>query len=123
MTDADGRFDPDLSPEELRRLGYRVIDMLTEYFDGIHERRVYPEADPETIAASFDEPVPEIGQDPDAILDEWQDQVLAHAAFGTSPRFFAFVIGSGSMIGTIAEALAAGMNMNVGAWHPAPLAT
>lgn len=123
MPTPDDRFDPDLAPEEFRRLGYRAIDLLTEYFDSLDERRVYPAADPADIAAAFDEPVPETGQDPDAILEEWSDHVLAHAAFNTSPRFFAFVMGSGSMFGTIAEALAAGLNMNVGPWHPAPSAT
>jgi len=123
MSTPDERFDPDLDPEEFRRLGYRAIDMLAEYFDGVRDRRVYPEADPSTIADSFDEPVPEEGQDPDAILDEWQEKVLANAAFNTSPRFFAFVMGSGSMLGTISEALAAATNMNVGGWHPAPSGT
>ena len=121
--DHEDQFAPDLTSDEFRRLGYRAIDMLAEYFDSIDERRVYPEANPTTISSAFDEPVPETGQDPDDILDEWEDQVLAHAAFNTSPRFFAFVMGSGSMLGTIAEALAAGTNMNVGGWHPAPSAT
>jgi glutamate/tyrosine decarboxylase-like PLP-dependent enzyme len=120
---ATDHFDPDLTPEEFRRLGHRAIDMLGDYFETLDERRVYPEADPEAIAAAFDEPVPETGQDPDAILDEWRNRVLAHAAFNTSPRFFGFVMGSGSMIGTIAETLAAGTNMNVGGWHPAPSGT
>ena len=110
----DERFDPDLSGEEFRRLGYRAIDMLADYFETIDERRVYPEADPDTIASAFDDSLPETGQDPDDILDEWRDDVLANAAFNTSPRFFAFVMGSGSMLGVIAEALAAGTNMNVG---------
>ena len=123
MTTSDERFDPDLAPEEFRRLGYRAIDMLAEYFDSIDDRRVYPEASPEAIASAFDESVPASGQDPDDILDEWREKVLPHASFNTSPRFFGFVMGSGSMMGVIAEALAAGTNMNVGGWHPAPSAT
>jgi glutamate/tyrosine decarboxylase-like PLP-dependent enzyme len=123
MSSADEGFDPDLDSEEFRQLGYRAIDMLTEYFEGINGRRVYPEAEPSTIAEAVDESVPETGQDPETILDEWRDQVLAHAAINTSPRFFGFVMGSGSMLGAIAEALAAGTNMNVGGWHPAPSGT
>lgn len=123
MSIQDEPFDPDLSTEEFRRLGHRAIDMLAEYFETIDERRVYPETDPDTIASTVDEPIPETGQDPDGILDEWEENVLAHAAFNTSPRFFAFVMGSGSMIGVIADALAAGTNMNVGGWHPAPSGT
>lgn len=123
MPAPDDRYPADLAPEEFRRLGYRAIDLLAAYFDGLDERRVYPEADSATVGTVFDEPMPETGQDPEAILDEFEEQVLAHAAFNTSPRFFAFVMGSGSMLGVIAEALAAGLNMNVGGWHPAPSAT
>ncbi|MBK6505113.1 MAG: hypothetical protein IPG02_05460 [Ignavibacteria bacterium] len=35
---------------------------------------------------------------------------------------FGFVNGSGSMIGTLAEALAAALTMNTGGWLPAPAA-
>lgn len=123
MSAPDERYPADLPPEEFRRLGYRAIDLLAEYFDGLDDRRVYPEADPATVGELLEEPVPEAGQDPDTILDEFEERVLDNAAFNTSPRFFAFVMGSGSMLGAIAEALAAGTNMNVGGWHPAPSAT
>ena len=116
-------FEPDLSPEEFTQLGYRTVDMLAEYYASLDERRVYPSADPEAIAEAFDEPLPETGQDPDEILDEWASKVLANATHNTSPRYFGYVMGSGSMMGTLAEALAAGTNMNVGGWHPAPSGT
>ncbi len=123
MATPDDGFDPDIPPEQFRELGYRAVDILADYFETLAERRVYPEADPETIAALFDDPVPETGQDPAAILEEFETDVLPHASLNTSPRFFGFVMGSGSMLGTLAEALAAGTNMNVGGWHPAPSGT
>lgn len=123
MASPDEGFDHDIRPEQFRELGYRTVDILADYFETLADRRVYPEADPETIASLFDEPVPETGQDPAAILEEFEQTVLPHASFNTSPRFFGFVMGSGSMLGTLAEALAAGTNMNVGGWHPAPSGT
>ena len=58
MPSDQDRFEPDPSPEEFRRLGYRAIDLLAAYFDTLGDRRVYPETDPATIAAAFDEAVP-----------------------------------------------------------------
>ena len=38
----------------------------------------------------FDEPLPEAGQDPDAIVDEWAAKVRPHATHLGSPRYFGF---------------------------------
>jgi len=121
---SDDRFaDLDLSPEEFRELGYRVVDMIAEYYSTIREAPVFP---PHTLAAVeevFDEPLPKSGQEPEKILNEWQTKVLPNTTHLGSPRYFGFVNGSGTMIGTLAEALAASVNMNAGAWKPAPAAT
>lgn len=113
----------DLSPEEFKKLGYRVIDMITDYYSSIHEVRVFPPNTSKEVEQVFEEDLPETGQDPDAILDEWQSKVLPYTTHLGSPRYFGFVNGSGTMIGTLAEALAASVNMNTGGWLPAPSAT
>lgn len=119
-TDADDWFDPDLSPEAFRALGYRVIDTITDYLREIRDVPVFPDAPAHQVAAAFDEPLPETGQDPDRILDAWADRILPYAAHMGSPRYFAFVNGSGSMMGILADALAASVNMNVGGWKGGP---
>ena len=34
--------DLDLDPEVFRRLGYRVVDMITDYYQQIHDVPVFP---------------------------------------------------------------------------------
>jgi glutamate/tyrosine decarboxylase-like PLP-dependent enzyme len=121
--DDDSWFDPDLSPEEFRRLGYRVVDMIADYYEGIRETPVFPVRTPADVMPAFEEPVPVEGQDPDAILDAWSRDILPNSTHMGSPRFFGYVMGSGTMIGTLAEALAASVNTNAGGWKPAPAAT
>jgi glutamate/tyrosine decarboxylase-like PLP-dependent enzyme len=115
--------DLDLAPEEFRRLGYRVIDLIADYYATIRERPVFPSRRGDEVAAVFAAAVPQTGQDAAAILGEWQSDVLPNTTHLGSPRYFGFVNGSGTMIGTLAEALAASVNMNPGAWKPAPAAT
>ena len=115
--------DLDLKPDEFRKLGYRVIDMITAYYASIHELRVFPASTSVEVEQVFEENLPETGQDPSAIMDEWQSKVLPNTTHLGSPRYFGFVNGSGTMIGTLAEALAASVNMNPGGWLPAPSAT
>jgi aromatic-L-amino-acid/L-tryptophan decarboxylase len=113
----------DLKPEEFRKLGYRVIDMITEYYSSIHEVRVSPASTSSEVEQVFTEDLPRKGQDPFAIVDEWQTKILPYATHLGSPRYFGFVNGSGTMIGTLAEALAGSVNMNLGGWKAGPSAT
>ena len=115
--------DVDLDPAEFRRLGHRVIDEIAAYFESLEDLPVFPGVTPEEVETLFDEPLPETGQDPDAILDDWSGKVVPAASHNTSPRYFGFVMGSGTMMGVLAEALAASVNMNTGGWKPAPSAT
>ncbi len=116
-------FDGDLTPEQFQALGYRVIDAIADHLRTIREVPVFPGRTPEEVARVFEEPLPEHGQDPAHILDEWTEKVLPNAAHNGSPRYFGFVMGSGTPMGILADALAASVNMNVGGWKPAPSAT
>lgn len=115
--------DLDLSPESFRELGYRVIDIIAEYYRDIRNVPVFPPRTSEEVARVFEEELPQNGQEPHSILTEWTEKVLPNTTHLGSPRYFGFVNGSGTMISTLAEALAASVNMNVGAWKPAPAAT
>lgn len=119
----DGFENLDMDPVEFRKLGYRVIDMIAEYYSGIDKLRVFPASTSEEVEKVFEEPLPLRGQAADAIVEEWQSKVLPYATHLGSPRYFGFVNGSGTMIGTLAEALAASVNMNSGGWKAAPSAT
>ena len=35
-------WDPDLEPDEFRRLGYQAVDMMADYFASIHNLPVFP---------------------------------------------------------------------------------
>ena len=113
----------DWEPEEFRKLGYQVIDMITEYYDSINDVRVFPANTSAEVEQVFKEDLPKTGQDPSAILGEWQSKVLPYATHLGSPRYFSFVNGSGNMIATLAEALAASVNMNLGGWLASPSGT
>lgn len=101
--------NPDLTPQRFHELGHRVADMIAAYAT-IDRRPVFPARPSSEVAALFAEPLPQTGQDPDAILNEWQAKILPNATHLGSPRDFGFVNGSGTMIATLAEALAASVD-------------
>lgn len=116
-------FDGDLSPDEFRRLGYRAVDLISAYLRDVRDLPVFPAKRSDEIAALFEEPLPQAGQSADSILDAWSERVLPNTTHLGSPRYFGFVNGSGSMMGILADALAASVNMNVGGWKASPAAT
>src|SRR5690606_10059510 len=116
-------FVGDLPPEEFRALGYRAIDAITEYFSNVRNVPVFPNRPSVEIERDFEEPLPDEGQHPDDILAEWNARILPNATHIGSPRYFGFVNGSGSMMGVLADALAASVNMNPGGWKASPAAT
>jgi glutamate/tyrosine decarboxylase-like PLP-dependent enzyme len=113
----------DLDSDEFRELGYRTVDLIANYYETVEDRPVYLQADPEDVVAAFDEPLPEEGEDPEAILDAVEEFVVPYATHTPSPRYFGFVMGSGTPLASLADAVAATVNMNVGVWHPAPSGT
>jgi len=66
-TDSDS-LDPD--PEKFRNLGYQVMDMIADHFEGVREVDTFPDTTPPEVAAVFDEPLPEEGQDAMDVLAE-----------------------------------------------------
>jgi len=120
---SDHPFDPDLKPEEFRKLGYQVIDQIADYYSTIRDVRVFPKSTSKEVEKIFNEDLPEDGQVPEKILEQWIKDILPYTTHLGSPRYFGYVNGSGSMIGTLAETLAASVNMNVGGWKASPAAT
>jgi aromatic-L-amino-acid/L-tryptophan decarboxylase len=120
----DVRPAGELPPEEFRRLGYRVIDMMADYYRSLDTRPVLPsQTAAETQALFRSDRLARRGEPAENLLDDWEGRVLPNLTSIGSPRHFAYVTGSGTMIGALAEALAASVNTNACAWKLGPAAT
>lgn len=123
-SDDDMKFESlDIDKESFRKLGYSVIDMIADYYETIRDVPVFPKRSSYEISKLFDEVLPETGQDPELIIKNWNEKIIPNATNLGSPRYFGFVNGSGTMIGVLADALAASVNMNPGGWKASPSAT
>lgn len=105
-----------LEPEEMRSLGYRVVDLLVDHFTNPGENSLGRSPDREELESHLREPVPEKGEDPQAVLDQVEEDVLPNTMRVDHPRFFGFVPGPNNFVGAIADALAAGFNVFSGTW-------
>ncbi|MEO5798324.1 MAG: pyridoxal-dependent decarboxylase [Gemmatimonadales bacterium] len=113
----------DLPPEAFRALGRETIDLITAFFADIRDGAPFPAQQPADVYALFDLPVPEVGEDPHAILADWTAKIIPNSSVLGHPKWFGFVNGSGSQIGALADALASTLNANLGGWKASPAAT
>lgn len=113
----------DIDLSDFRRIGREVIEAIADYHADLSHRSVLPNVTPEQVAAVFVEQLSDGGESADALLTEWRERVAPMLTAIGSPRHFAYVNGSGAMIGILAEALAACTNTNTGAWNLGPAAT
>jgi len=104
-----------LTREQMREIGYRVVDAIVDRFAGISYEPASHTAVP--LPANLpDEPLPQHAADFDAVLAELR--VALSQTFNTMhPRFLAYVPTPSCFVGAMADALASGFSPFTGAWH------
>src|SRR5947207_9174669 len=102
--------------EEMRRFGYRVVDLLADHFAHMGRSPVGAKAEPGRILSLFDGDPSEKGRDPQEILAQLEREVFPNNLHVDHPRFFAFVPGPNNFVSAMADTLAAGFNIFNGSW-------
>jgi aromatic-L-amino-acid/L-tryptophan decarboxylase len=113
----------DIDLSEFKQVGREVIDAIADYHADLSRRSVLPNVTPQEVAARFLDELPQEGELAGVLLTDWRERVAPLLTAVGSPRHFAYVNGSGAMIGILADALAACTNTNAGAWKLGPAAT
>ena len=115
----------ELSSEEFRTLGYRLIDRIASQFETIRERSVTPDESLSVVrrAIGADQGLPVTGAECRAMLEEVTDTLFQHSLFNAHPRFWGYITSGPAPIGVLGDLLASAVNPNVGAWKLAPAAT
>jgi aromatic-L-amino-acid/L-tryptophan decarboxylase len=106
----------EMSPEEMRRLGHRAVDLLVERWTALPEEPAWAGGRRDELEALLREDAPEEGRDADAVMDRAVKDILERAARIDHPRFFAFVPSSPAWPSVVAELLSTGFNVFQGTW-------
>ena len=106
----------ELPPDEMRALGYRVVDLMVDHMSDPGGRPVGAKADPAVLRPLLQHPAPEVAVAADEIFARLERDVLPNAMNLCHPRFFAFVPGPSNFVSAMADALAAGFNVFNGSW-------
>lgn len=103
----------DWSAEELRRVGYAVVDRIAEYLTQLPDRPVFRPVPADLAEKMLSAPAPRSGISADALLEDFGRTIAAYPFGNGHPRFYGWVNSPPTPIGIFADALAATMNPSV----------
>jgi aromatic-L-amino-acid decarboxylase len=112
----EGESEESLDPddwESMRKLGHRMIDDMLDYLKTVRERPVWQHT-PDKIKAHFTNHIPKQPQPPEEVYEEFVEKVLPYPMGNIHPRFWGWILGTGTVMGAFAELLAASINTNTG---------
>ncbi|MCI0388818.1 MAG: aminotransferase class I/II-fold pyridoxal phosphate-dependent enzyme [Acidobacteria bacterium] len=105
-----------LSRDEMRSLGYRIVDQIVEHFETLASKPVMGVSPRVKLEAKLREPLPEEPAPVDSLLDQLRRDVWSNIGNVQHPRFFAFIPSPSNFVSVMADALAAGFNPFAGNW-------
>jgi aromatic-L-amino-acid decarboxylase len=112
----NNRVEESLDPDDwqaMRQLGHQMIEDVMDYLENIRSRPVWQPI-PASVKDYLDQPLPENPLGETAAYREFVERILPHPMGNIHPRFWGWVIGTGTPLGMLSEMLAACMNPNLG---------
>jgi glutamate/tyrosine decarboxylase-like PLP-dependent enzyme len=106
----------ELPPEEMRRLGYRVIDRIVDHLETLDSQPPVVVGEAAALRSALGGSAPEAPGDPDAALDRLFDEVLPWTSRSIHPRFFARIGSPSNYVSALADAVASGFNLLGTSW-------
>jgi aromatic-L-amino-acid/L-tryptophan decarboxylase len=106
----------ELTSEEMRSFGYRIVDQIVEHFENLASKPVMGVSPRVELEAELREPLPEEPAPIESLLDQLQRVVWPNMGNVQHPRFFAFIPSPSNFVSVMADALAAGFNPFAGNW-------
>jgi aromatic-L-amino-acid/L-tryptophan decarboxylase len=95
-----------------RLLAHRMVDDMLDYLQTVRERPVW-QPYPEDLEAAFNQPLPRLGVDVEQVYQEFTREILPYPMGNIHPRFWSWYMGNGTVLGALADFLAATMNPNL----------
>lgn len=114
----------EISKEEFRKIGYQLIDDISDFIDTIDKKPVTPNESPSQLQNILgNSTLPENGIPVSDLISKANNLLFNHSLFNGHPKFLGYITSSASPIGALADLLASSVNPNVGAQIISPIAT
>lgn len=112
----------ELSKEEMRDFGYKVVDAVIEHFETQNRKLPVANASRMEMDQLFSENIPENPMPAEEVLNFVLENVMAKSNVMSHPKSYAFVPGPSNYISVMSDTLATGFNIFAGGWVGSPAA-
>lgn len=113
----------DMDPEDFRRAGHQVVDLVADYLSQLESYEVLPKITPGVIRGELGGPPPASPVPLARILADYKRWIEPNITHWQHPGFMAYFCAVASGPGILGEWLSAGLNSNVMFWRNAPAST
>jgi glutamate/tyrosine decarboxylase-like PLP-dependent enzyme len=115
--------DFDWPAERARRFGEQALDLWEGFLAKLPSLPVAGSWNVEQVARAVARPVPEEPLSDEELFAYLNEVVFDWSMYPGHPRFMAYISGTGTVPGAVADLLASGLNMNLGGWRLSPSGT
>lgn len=112
----------DLSKEEMKSYGYKIVDIIAEHWATLEQKKPVASASRKEMDSIFLQEAPNDGMPAEKVLDFVMDNVIPNSTVVSHPKAYSFVPGPSNFISTMADSLATGFNIFSGGWMVSPAA-
>jgi len=114
----------DLSKEEFKQIGHKLIDDLADFFRQMPLGKVTSGESPSALQKILEQkPFPAESLNSKELLSSTTQMLAEHSLFNGHPKFMGYITSSPAPLGVLSDLLASAMNSNVGAQVLSPMAT
>jgi aromatic-L-amino-acid/L-tryptophan decarboxylase len=112
-----------VTPDEFRRVGYRIVDLIANYRAGVGDRPVMAQTGPGAVKAKLPPHPPSHGESFDAILRDLDEIILPGLTHWQHPRFFGYFPCNGTLASVLGDYVSTGLGVLGLAWQSSPALT
>ena len=98
---------------KMEQLGMEMVKDMMQFLSTVRERKVWQEP-PSDVKDFFNQRVPIEGQMHETIYEDFKTKIRPYPTGNIHPRFWGWVMGTGTPFTILADMLAAGININQG---------
>jgi glutamate/tyrosine decarboxylase-like PLP-dependent enzyme len=111
-----------LDHDSRRKLGYRLIDLIDEYFESLPDRRVQPPLQERSFEPLKDR-LPEVGEDAANVLEEMAREMIDKGFHVPAANYFGLMNPTPAYMAVLAEAFVAAINPQLASLNRSQLAS
>ncbi len=112
-----------MNADEFREQGHRLIDWIADYWAQVSDRPVLSQETPNRLFQALPATAPESGEDFDAIMRDFSNEILPGITHWQSPNFFAYFPTGASGPSILGDLLSSGLGVQGMLWSTSPACT